>query len=620
MKPLVEILDDKCTVCYACIRACPVDAIQVRSDHPYPRIIPERCIGCGSCIEACGFDAIKYLDSREETRKLLKPENLTAAILDPAIAAEFPDITDYRKFVKMIRELGFKIVSEVSFGVDILAREYLKLFKEFRGKYYIMANCPVVIMYVQKYQPELISNLAPLVSPAMAAAKLIRKKYGADYKIVYIGPLIAHKSDNERGEADGRIDSVLTFTELRTLFTEKGIDEKQVEFSDFDPPHGYTGGLFPIASGIVQAAGINDNLLTGNITTVEGKDEMKEALKEFLENIMMIKSHFNIFYSEYLMGAGTSKRGQKYIRQANVKEYVRKRLKKFDKDEWEKNISEYSKLDFSRSYKTDDQRLPFPSDEKINTIIEELKQDCTAETGCGACGYNSCRDFAIAIARGIAIPDMCKNYTARHRQDYIQSLKISNEKLAQTEQALRESEKRAQREKELAREASDIVSGMLQKLPSGIVILNEKLKIIQANQSFIELLGNEAKEINEVIPGLAGADLKTLLPYNIYNLFSFVLANNESILNRDINFEERLVNISVFIIRKGKIVGAVFRDMYAPEVRKEEVIKRVGEAIDKNLSMVQQIGFLLGEGASETERMLNSIIEFYRSEDRKTKK
>ena len=620
MKPLVEIIEEKCTVCYACVRTCPVDAIHVRPDHPYPRIIPERCIGCGSCIDACSDDAIKYRDSREETRKLLNSETPVAAILDPAIAGEFPDITDYRKLVKMIRELGFKLAVEVSFGVDLLAKEYSKLFKEFKGKYYIMANCPVVIMYVEKYQPELITNLAPLVSPAMATAKMVREKYGAGYKVVYISPLIAHKSENERGEGDGRIDSVLTFTELRSLFAESKIDEKQVEFSDFDAPAGYTGALFPIANGIIQAAGINDDLLSGNITTVEGKEEMKEALKEFLEKIEKIKSHFNIFYSEYLMGAGTSKRGQKYIRQANVKDYTRKRLKNFNKEEWEKNISKFSALDFLRKYKNDDQRLPFPSDEKIREIMEDLRQDSDHENGCGACGFNTCRDFAVAIARGIAIPEMCKNYTARHRQDYIQSLKISNEKLAQTEHALRESEKRAQREKELAREASDIVNAMLQKLPSGIVILNEKLKILQANQSFIDLLGSEAKEINEIIPGLAGADLKTLLPYNIYNLFSYVLANNETILNRDINFEDRLLNMSVFIIRKGKIVGAVLRDMYLPEVRKEEVIKRVGEAIDKNLSMVQQIGFLLGEGASETERMLNSIIEFYKSSDRKEKK
>jgi hypothetical protein len=137
------------------------------------------------------------------------------------------------------------------------------------------------------------------------------------------------------------------------------------------------------------------------------------------------------------------------------------------------------------------------------------------------------------------------------------------------------------------------------------------LRIIQTNNSFIEMLGEDAREINEVIPGLTGADLKTLLPYNFYNLFTYVLTQNESITNRDIHHEGKILNVSIFVIEKEKIVGAVIRDLSAPEVQKEEVVKRLTEVIDKNLSLAQQIGFILGEGTSESERMLNSIIESY---------
>jgi len=153
---------------------------------------------------------------------------------------------------------------------------------------------------------------------------------------------------------------------------------------------------------------------------------------------------------------------------------------------------------------------------------------------------------------------------------------------------------------------------MLKKLPSAVVLIDKKMKILQSNQSFIDLLGDDALEINEIIPGLVGADLKTLLPYNIHNLFTSVLQNNTDILNRDVMYKDKLLNLSVFTIKPNSIVGAVIRDMYAPEVQKEEVIKRITEVIDKNLAMVQNIGFLLGEGASETEKMLNSIIKTYR--------
>ncbi len=547
---------------------------------------------------------------------MIKSGTSVIALVDPSISGEFPDVVDYRKFVQMIRSLGFSHVCEVSFGVDLIAKEYSQLFQDFKGKYYIMANCPVVIGYIEKFQPELIPNLAPLVSPAVATAKVVRSKYGMDTKTVYIGPVIASKNESEMGEGDGKINSSLTFLELRELFSEYNIDEKQLEFSDFDPPYGFTGALFPIANGILQVAGLDEDLLTGNITTVEGEREMKASLRQFQDEGDIINSHFNIFYTEFLMGPGTSKNGKKYIRRATVKSYAKKRLKKFKHDEWEKELEEYSHLDFTRKFSNNDQRL-YPSEEKVQQILVELRQDGRDDMGCGACGYGSCRDFAVAIAKDLATPEMCNHYTNRNRQNYIQSLKISNDKLAQTEKALRESEMIARKEKEAAKEASEITTAMLHKLPSAIVILDEKLKILQANETFIEMLGDEAREINEIIPGLVGADLKTLLPYNFYNLFSYVLINNESVQNRDINFGDKLLNLSAFVIRKGKIVGAVVRDMGAPEVRKEEVIKRVTEAIDKNLSLVQQIAFLLGEGASETERMLHSIIEFYKTNPRK---
>ena len=217
------------------------------------------------------------------------------------------------------------------------------------------------------------------------------------------------------------------------------------------------------------------------------------------------------------------------------------------------------------------------------------------------------------MSKGLAKTEMCLSFTLRNRHEYIKALRTTNEKLAQTQKALKESEQKARKEKQSAKEASETINAMLQKLPSAVVIIDKSLKIIQSNKTFIDYLGEEAESINEVIPGLVGADLKTLLPHNIYNLFSHVLNNQQNIVNRDIHLEEKLLNLSIFTIKKGKIVGAVFRDMYAPEIRKEQVIKRVSEVIDKNLEMVQKIGYLLGEGASETEKMLNSIIEFYQS-------
>ncbi|MFO8235659.1 MAG: [Fe-Fe] hydrogenase large subunit C-terminal domain-containing protein [Bacteroidales bacterium] len=618
---LVQIIKERCNLSYSCVRECPVNAIEVKVNKDYARIIPERCIACGSCIRACPENAIVYKNSKEETKKLLSSDKQKVAIVAPSISGEFDDITDYRKFVQMIKQLGFDKVNEVSFGADLVALKYKELFESFRGKYYITSNCPAVVAFIEKFHPDLVNNLAPLVSPMVATAMVVRKLYGENIHVVYIGPCLDSKDEANLYDGNRKIDSVLTFVELRELFREFNIQESRLEYSDFDSPIGYKGSLFPISNGILQAADISESLLQGTVTTAEGKKSMLNAARQFDQNIVQIKRHFNLFYCEgCIMGPGTSPGGKKFLRRSRVIDYVNKRLKNFNYDQWKEEIERYMEMDFTRDFHENDQRIETPSEEKIQEVLKAIgKENSDVNSGCRACGYPSCRDFAIAVSKGLAKTEMCLSYTLRNRHEYIKALRTTNEKLSQTQTKLKESEQKARKEKQTAKEASETINAMLQKLPSAVVIIDKEMKIIQSNETFIEYLGEEAESINEVIPGLVGADLKTLLPHNVYNLFSHVLKNHQNIVNRDIHFEDKLLNLSIFTIRKGKIVGAVFRDMYSPEIRKEQVIKRVTEAIDKNLEMVQKIGYLLGEGASETEQMLNSIIEFYQSDKKKKK-
>lgn len=616
--PLIHIDKNKCNLSYSCVRICPVNAIKVEAHQDVPEVMHNACIGCGHCLKVCPPGAISYSSSTDQVKTLLKAENRVAAIVDPSISGEYPDITDYRKFVDMIRGLGFEYVVEVSFGVDLVARKYQELFSDFKGKYYLMANCPALVSFIEKFHPELLDNMAPLVSPMVAAAKVVHKKYGEDVRVVFIGPCVEAKDEAKIYSGDGKIDAVLTFLELRELFTEFNITEKKVEFSDFDPPIGNLGSLYPISNGILQAAGIDEGLISGQVITAEGRNNMIEAVKQFEKHIDSIKKHFNIFYNEgCLMGPGTSPGGDKYQRHALVVQYAKKRLKKFDQSEWENNMQEFSGLDLSRAFRANDQRLPEPSEEKVQEILKVIGKDETVHSvGCASCGYTSCRDFAVAVARGVAKTDMCLTYTTKNRQEYIRTMRETNQKLAETQAALRESEKVARKEQQTAKEAFETTKTMLSKLPSSVVIADDHMKVVYANKSFIDMLGDEVRAIEEVIPGLEGADLKTLLPYNFYNLFSYVLTQNENVINRDVHLEDMLYNVSVFTIKRNKIVGAVIRDLSVPEVRKEEVISRVTDVVDKNLELVQKIGFLLGEGAAETEAMLNSIIESFKTVDK----
>ena len=613
-KPIFLINDQKCKNTYSCVRVCPVNAIEVRAQKEHPSILENRCIGCGLCFIACTPRAVEFRDSREEVKKLLGSDKKTVALVAPSIAPEFYDITDYRKFVGMLRVLGFDYVHEDSFGVDLIAAEYANLFSMAEGKYYITANCPSIVKLIEKFHPELVPNLAPFISPMIATAMVVKELYGEETATIFIGPCIDNKDEAFLYRGGRLVDSVLTFIELRQLFEEFEIQERTVKMSEFDPPYGNWGALYPLPAGIVQAGGIKRDFFTSNVITAAGKEEVFEALNDFGKYIDTIHHHFNLFFCHgCMLGPGMERHTERFRRRALVRLYAEKRVGMLDKVRWKKDMDKWSKLDFTRTFTPDDQRIPEPPAEAINEVLKIIgKDNPDEELNCGACGYQSCREFASTVAKGLAVPEMCHTFNLRNKQEYIETLRQTNRKLAETKRALKESEEMAMREKDMAQSASDMMNNMLEKLPTGVVIVDNNLKILHSNLSFINIIGEDAKAISEIIPGLVGADLKTLMPFNVYNMFTFVLKEDEPVVSKDIRFEDNMLNVSIFPIKKNKMCGAIIRDLYSPEVQGEEVTNRVSEVIEKNLEMVQKIGFLLGEGASETEQMLNSIIESYK--------
>lgn len=611
---VIYIDEERCRNSYSCVRSCPVNAIEVKPERRHPMVIADRCVGCGLCFLSCSPQAVMFRSSINSVKKILASEGKAAALIAPSIASEFDDITDYRKFVGMIRKLGFDYVHEVSFGVDLVAHAYKKLFEEAHGKYYITANCPSIVEMIEKYHPGLVSNLAPVISPMIATAMVTRDLYGDDVANVFIGPCIDSKEEVSLYKGNTLIKGVLTFIELRQLFDEYEIQEKGVKMSEFDPPFGNWGALYPYPAGILQAAGIKRDLVSSNVITASGSEDVREAIKDFDLHINTIRHHFNLFFCQgCLLGPGMLRHDERFRRRSLVKQYAERRVNSLDKAQWNKDMERWSVLDLSRTFSVNDQRIPEPPEEAIAEVLKIIgKENKTDEINCTACGYGSCREFASTVAKGLAVPEMCHTYNLRNKQEYIETLRQTNKKLSETKKALKESEEQAMREKDTAQNASETMNSMLNKLPNGVVIVDNELKILHSNESFLNIIGEDAKAIADIIPGLRGADLKTLLPFNVYNIFSFVLKENESVLSRDVQLEDRMFNVSIFPIRQNKIAGAVIRDLFSPEVQREEVIVRVSDVIDKNLEMVQKIGFLLGEGAAETEQMLNSIVESFR--------
>jgi Na+-translocating ferredoxin:NAD+ oxidoreductase RNF subunit RnfB len=618
---ILQINTERCQFCNSCVRACPVNAIQTEADKNFAFIDAKKCILCGNCLSNCQNEAIEYKTDIDNTEKLLKSKSKVAAIVDPSIAAEFPDVTDYRNFVGMIRSLGFDYVHEVSFGVDLVADKLKKLWTKNKGKYYINSFCPPVVEYIRKYQPQLIDSLTPLVSPMIATARIIRKEHDKNTKIVYIGPCLAQKQEALDYSDENLIDTVLGFKELRQMFQRANLNENSVEYSEFDPPHGNKGSLYPICTGILEAGNIKTDLLDSHIISIENRNRFTSSLDEFAE-IPSIKHHLNIFYcGACSKGPLTTHEEIKPLQKhALVVDFAQKRIEILNIAFWKANMKKYQDIPLSRHFTIDDQRVSEPDEEKINEILLLLGKDSPMNLNCGMCGQETCHQFAVNVAKNLSKTEMCIPFLLRNKQEYLTKLQQTNRQISKSLDTLKAAEKKSKEDYEASKEALQVTTSVMQKLPSGIVIVDKDLRIIQSNNRFIDILGDEARAINDIIPGLETADLRTLLPYQIVNLFTYVLENNKPIQNKDISVENNLLNIYIFTIKRKEIVGAIIRDLHEPTIRKEEVITRVREVIDNNLAMVQKIGFLLGEGASETEQMLNTIIESFSKERKKDEK
>jgi len=175
--------------------------------------------------------------------------------------------------------------------------------------------------------------------------------------------------------------------------------------------------------------------------------------------------------------------------------------------------------------------------------------------------------------------------------------------------------KKAERKLEKAREATVIASAMMHKIRAGIIIADSDLKVVDSNEAFAKLFGTEIEELYETIPGLHGADLKELVPEVIYKMFASTLVSGENSMERDLKIQNKLLHVSVITIYKQRVVGALIRDMSAPSLVREEIISRAQRVNRQNLETVQKIAFLLGDNASLTEELLNSIIESYQYGD-----
>jgi len=496
--PLVSTVKDRCKVCYTCVRECPAKAIKIVDGQA--EVIAERCIACGNCIRVCSRNAKKAIDSKETVYALLRGTKPVAACIAPSFPAEFPDIP-YRFFVGKLRALGFTSVHEVGFGADLVAREINRLLTETDHRY-ISTPCPAVFRYVKKYKPELVNFLAPVVSPMVATARALKQIKGNDIKIVFIGPCIAKKGEAYSSDLDGEIDEVLTFSELRDMFESSIRNISDIKETEFDPPHPGRGNLFPIRRGLLEAANIHEDLATGEVVSANGRRNFIEALNEFESGDLDARFLDLLCCDGCIMGAGMTNNAPLYKKRALVSKYVRERFSNHDAGKWRTYMGQFRDLDLSRSFTPDNQRIFAPASDKITDILRRMgKTKSEDELNCGACGYDTCREHAIAISKGMAESEMCLPYTIEKLHVTIDELHKSNKELANTREALIQSEKLAS--------MGQLAAGIAHEVnnPLGVVLMYSHLLLEDADKypnlaEDLAMITTHADRAKKIVSGL----------------------------------------------------------------------------------------------------------------------
>ena len=531
---LVYTVKNKCRVCYTCVRECPAKAIKIINGQA--EVINERCIGCGNCVRVCSQGAKVFLETKDEVRALIKTNDLIIACVAPSFPAEFTEITDHKILVSLIKKIGFSKVVEVSFGADMVAKEYKKLFNN-SNKKCITSDCPAIVSYIQIYHPEMISSLAPIASPMVAITRIVKAKYGKNAKVVFIGPCLAKKSESDE------VDEVLTFRELREMLNEDGLTIEDADPIEFDPPFSGKGAIFPVSRGLLHTIDMTDDISEGNTIVAEGKNNFIAAINEFEKN-KIGSQHLELLCCEgCIMGPGMSKPDERYSKRTCISNYVKEKLNNLDVEKWEKDVKSFENINFSQTFDDVNYKIDKPSEEEIKKVLLGMgKKEPKDHLNCRACGYQTCREHAIAIIEGLAESEMCLPYTIEKLHDSIKNLNISNENLSTAQQALKQSEKLAH--------MGQLSAGIAHELnnPLGVItmysnILKDEAKIDDPIIEDLNLIVEQAERCKGIVGGLLNFARKNQVKLSKTNMQNFAEHSIDSIikpLNVKVSFKSEM--------------------------------------------------------------------------------
>lgn len=553
MANCLTLKKSNCKNCYKCIRHCPVKSIRFSGNQAY--IIGNECILCGHCFVVCPQDAKQIVDETEKVKVLLQSGDPVYVSLAPSFIANYEG-SGIESMRKALKQLGFYDVEETAVGATIVKREYERMIDEGTRDIIISSCCHSVNLLIQKYYPKELGYLADVMSPMQAHCLNIKTR-DPKAKTVFVGPCVAKKDEAEYYE--GIVDAVLTFDELTKWLKDENITlEKEL---DSNPDS--RARFFPTTGGILKTMAQDNPEYT--YMAVDGVENCIAALKD-IEN-----GNIHKCFIEMSACAGSCIGGpvmEKFHR-APVKDY--KAVAEFA-GENDFDVAQPDSLSIRKTFTMIERRSAVPSDSEITEILHQMgKFKPSDELNCGSCGYDTCREKAVAIYQGKAEISMCLPFL-----------------------------------KDKAESFSDTI---VKNTPNGLIVLNENYEVQQVNAAALKMMNiRSASDI------LGDQVVRILDP----KPFMEVLNSGRSIRDKKVYLAEydRYAEVTIVYDREYKLLVCIMRDITDEETAREkkenisrQTVEVADKVVDKQMRIVQEIASLLGETAAETKIALTKLKE-----------
>lgn len=416
MGPVITAKEN-CRKCYACVRNCPVNAIRVHRN--YAETISDRCIGCGNCVKSCSQKAKVIADHIGECKQLLATDNPPIAILGCSHPAFFNDIRS-GQLVTGLRRLGFVEVHEGVAGVDLIRESYRKTLEQGQPYPLITTHCPTIIDLIEKHYPQLLKNLTGIVSPMVAIGRFIKSRTTSETPIVYISSCIAGKVEITAEQSAGAIDCVISYQELSQMIKERNLDLQRLGETAFDGMQPKYGRLFAISGGPFKSFGIANEITDCDYVETEGEENVMEVITDLAAGRISPKVvDLRFCNGGCIGGPGKNNRLTTFSkRNLIIKQHQDQNLYYRTKSTY---IGDQPWPDVTRTFSNKYERPKTPSKERLRQILQATdKYETKDELNCGACGYTTCREHAVAVYRELAERDMCLPYSLKRlKEDHV---------------------------------------------------------------------------------------------------------------------------------------------------------------------------------------------------------